>query len=487
MTLCSFSSKLFLDSYTVIDNTFINEFLPQATGDDVKVYLFGLNLCANPSNDDNSLDTISKILSLTEDQVKKSFEYWQTVGLVQVVSKDPFQVRYLPVRANSGTVKIRNKEKYTDFNEQIQEIISGRMITPTEFNEYYSLMEIYHFEPEALLLIAKHCTKIKHPAIGYSYILAVARDFEQQGLKTFTAIENKFIEQEQSSTEIKQVLSALGLKRESDIEERNLYIKWLNEYGFTQGIIVEVAKTCKKKGGFLKLDGLLSKYYELKLFTMEEISAFNEKRDSMFETAKQVSKTLGLYYQNLEVVVDTYVVDWFNKGYESDSLFFVANYCFKQSIRTLEGMNIIIQKFYKLGLVSLAAIDQYIDSILKSDAKIKEILDTVGLLRSVSSLDREFYKTWTNNWGFSHEQIILAAEYSKDKSSQMPYLNKILANLHEEGITDTKQIKEKLGQIKPDGRKSISKQIKQKDEIERRNYTAAELAGVVDSLDDVEL
>ena len=207
----------------------------------------------------------------------------------------------------------------------------------------------------------------------------------------------------------------------------------------------------------------------------------------MFETDKQVSKTLGLYYQNLELVVDTYVVDWFNKGYESDSLFFVANYCFKQSIRTLEGMNIIIQKFYKLGLVSLAAIDQYIDSILKSDAKIKEILDTVGLLRSVSSLDREFYKTWTNNWGFSHEQIILAAEYTKDKSSQMPYLNKILANLHEEGITDTKQIKEKLGQIKPDGRKSISKQIKQKDEIERRNYTAAELAGVVDSLDDVEL
>ena len=37
MALCTFSSKLVMDGYTVLDNTFLNEFLPQATGDDVKV------------------------------------------------------------------------------------------------------------------------------------------------------------------------------------------------------------------------------------------------------------------------------------------------------------------------------------------------------------------------------------------------------------------------------------------------------------------
>ena len=182
MALCAYSSRLTQDNYTVIDNTFLNEFLPQATGDDVKVYLFGLNLCNNPSNDDNSLDTICKILSLTEEQVQKSFEYWQSVGIVQIVSTNPYEVRYLPVRSNAGSVKIRNKEKYTDFNGQIQDVISGRMITPTEFNEYYSLIETYQFEPEAVVLIAKYCTTIKHNAIGYPYILAVARDFEKRGL-----------------------------------------------------------------------------------------------------------------------------------------------------------------------------------------------------------------------------------------------------------------------------------------------------------------
>ena len=57
MALCSYSSGLSLNGYTVIDNTFLNEFLPQATGEDVKVYLYGLNLCTNPNEEDNNLDT----------------------------------------------------------------------------------------------------------------------------------------------------------------------------------------------------------------------------------------------------------------------------------------------------------------------------------------------------------------------------------------------------------------------------------------------
>ena len=60
-----------MDSYTVVDNTFLNEFLPQASGNDVKVYLYGLGLCLNPNIEDNTLDVVSKVLGLTEDEVIK--------------------------------------------------------------------------------------------------------------------------------------------------------------------------------------------------------------------------------------------------------------------------------------------------------------------------------------------------------------------------------------------------------------------------------
>lgn len=481
MALCSFSSKLAMDGYTIVDNVFLNEFLPGATGDDVKIYLYGLNLCSNPNLEDNSLDTICKVLALTEDQVVKSFSYWQEMGLVQLVSTNPLEIKYLPVKAHSGSAKIRNKDKYSDFNKEIQKIISGRMITPNEYNEYYALIETYHFEPEALIMIAKYCTSIKTNSIGYPYILAVARDFAKDGLKTTDAIDQKLLEQEQSSKEIKQVLDALGLKREADLEERNLYVKWTNSFGFTHGVIVIIAKSLKKKGGFAKLDSLLSKYYEQKLFTLEEITHYADQREELFETAKNISRTLGLYYQNLENVVDTYVSDWFNKGFEVPTLEFISNYCFKQSIRTLDGMNTIVQKFYKLGLISTKSIEQYIGSILQADEQIKEILDKTGLVRGVSSYDRDFYKTWSSNWGFSHEQIMLVAEVCAGKTSPMSYLNKLLADLHEQGVSVTKEIANAL-KSKPTASKEPAKE-----QYATHNYSKEQLSAVYDSLDDVEI
>lgn len=481
MALCSYSSKLAMDGYTVIDNTFLNEFLPQATGDDVKVYLYGLNLCSNPNTDDNSLDTMSKVLSLSEDDILKSFAYWQEMGLVQVVSANPLEVRFLPVRARSGSSKIRNKEKYTDFNTQIQAVISGRMITPTEFNEYYSLIETYHFEPEALVMIAKYCTTKRSTSIGYPYILAVARNYADEGLKTIEAVEQKFMEYEQNSDEIKRVLTALGLKREADIEERNLYLKWNNNFGFTNGVIVEVAKSLKKKGGFSKLDSLLSKYYKQQLFTIEEISEFSEKEDEMYELAKIVSKNLGLYYQNLENVVDVYIADWTNKGYDAQTLTMISMYCFKQSIRSLDAMGTVVQKFFKLGLVSLESIEQYISGVIKSDEEIKVVLDSVGLVRSVSSFDRDFFKTWTNNWGFSNEKILQVSEIAKGKSNPMSYLNKILSSINERGLKTEKEIADYLKSA------SSGTQKVDKPEFEQRTYTAEEMNSLFDSLDDIEI
>ena len=480
MALCTFSSRLAMEGYTVIDNVFLNEFLPCATGEDVKIYLYGLNLCSDPTNDDNCIDTLCKVLSVTEEQVLKSFAYWQEVGLVQLISSNPLEIKYLPIKAHSGSAKIRNKDKYSDFNKQMQMIISGRMITPHEYNEYYQLIETYHFEPEALVMIAKYCTKLKTNAISYPYILAVARDFASEGLKTQESIEQKLLEQEMSSKEIKQVLDALGLKREADLEERNLYVKWTRYYGFTHGVIVTIAKTLKKKGGFAKLDSQLTKYFEQKLLSLEEITDFADKREMLFETAKNVSRTLGLYYQNLENVVDTYVSEWFNKGYDTETLAYISNYCFKQSIRTLDGMNTIVQKFFKLGLVSVKSIEQYIGSILKADSQIKEILDRVGLVRSVSSYDRDFYKTWTENWGFSHEQILLVADASKGKTSPVPYLNKLLADLHEQGVSVTEDVAKALKSNTP-SKPAV------KENYATHNYSKEQLSAVIDALDDVEI
>ena len=220
MALCRFSSNLAMESSTIIDNTFINEFLPSAPENAIKVYIYGLALCSSPNRDDNSIDSMSTALSLTPEQILEAYSHWQNMGLVQIINKNPIEVKYLSVKECAGSNKLRVKSKYKEFNEQIQSILCGRMISPTEYNEYYHLIENQHFEPEALIMIIKYCTSIKSSDINAAYIIKVAKSFGEEGIKTLVALEAKLLEQERSSTEIKSILKTLGLNRDADLEER---------------------------------------------------------------------------------------------------------------------------------------------------------------------------------------------------------------------------------------------------------------------------
>ena len=111
MALCSFSSTLAMNSSTLVDNTFINEFLPSAPDNAVKVYLYGLALCSMPNKDDNCLDSMSTALNLSQDQIYEAYSYWQQMGLVQIIAKSPFEIKYLSTRESSGSNKIRAKAK----------------------------------------------------------------------------------------------------------------------------------------------------------------------------------------------------------------------------------------------------------------------------------------------------------------------------------------------------------------------------------------
>ena len=484
MALCSFSSSLAMDNSTLVDNAFINEFLPSADEKSLKVYLYGLALCSSPYSRDNSIDSMANILGLTIDEIIDAYSYWQEMGIVQIVTNDPIQVQYLPVKLHSGRGKTQVKEKYSDFNKQAQTILSGRMIRPNEYNEYYNLIETYHFEPEALLMIISYCVKLKNNSINYPYILTVANSFEKEGIKTTSALEEKLLEQEQALLPIGKLLTTLGIKRDADLDERNLYIKWTKVFGFTEGTIIEVAKTLKKRGGMHKLDELLSKYYEQKLFTMQEISTFSALKDKMYETAKLVTKNIGVYYQNLESVVETYINEWTSKGYDDTALELISKYCFKQSVRTLEGMNTIVQKFFKLGLVSIDSINEYLEGVIATDNIIKDILSEVGLSRGVSAYDRDLYKTWTETWRLELDVIMLASKSAKEKVQPIMYLNKLLSSLHLKNITTLDAAKIEIDNF---AKSHTYTKPEQKPKYETREYTSQELNALFDSLDDIEV
>jgi len=480
MGLCSFSTSFQAKSNTIVDNEFINEFLPSASGNAVKVYLYGLYLCSNPSSEDNDIASMATLLGMSEDEIFEHFSYFEELGLVQIINKTPFEIKFISPKKFSGKSKLREKGKYKDFNDQVQSILSGRMITPMEFNEYYNLIESHHFEPDALVMIVKYCTNLKSTSINYPYILAVARSFENDGIKSVDALEQKLLEQEKAGADAKEVLKALGLARDADLDERNMYLKWINSFGFTKNVILNLAKEHRKKGGMSKLDQTLTRLFEQKLFTLEEIERYSKEKEELLETAKKVTSTLGLYYQNLDSTIEVYIKDWTEKGYDKETLVKLALYCYKLDIRSLSLMNEVILKLFKKGLVSLEAIDQHINGVVEKDAAIQKILHSLGLIRKVNSVDRDLYDIWNEDWNTSEDIILLAAESAKGTANPMRYVNKILSEMHLKNITTLEGAKSYLTSRPTQNNKSAQN-------FSQREYSKEELNALFDSLDDIEV
>ena len=443
MSFCKFSSSYVLENKTVVDNIFINDFLPYAPDDCVKVYLFGLSRCSNASATDNNITNFANVLNMTVEEVEKAFMYWQEQGLVQVLSTKPIEVRYLPISSNLGNVKKYKVDKYTDFNLQIQEILNERLITPTEYAEYYEVIENCHIEPEALLMIAKYCADLKGSSVRYHYINTVAKNWEKEGVRTSIDVENKIQELGVLDDKVSIVLSAMGTKRKVQLEDVQMLNCWLDEFDFELNTIVYVAKrlSAKKKIDILYLNNILLKYYEMKLLSIQEIEEYENNKQEMFDIAKSVVKNLGLYYEDLTKVVDTYILSWQQMGYGKEILESVSDYCFKSSIRTLEGLNDVILKFFKLGITTLDAFEEYLTDIVSIDNKILEILDKLGIKRNVNNFDRTYYKTWIDDWGFGDEMLDYAISISAGKSSAMQYMNKILSNWKQQNIKTIEQAK----------------------------------------------
>lgn len=485
MSFCKFSSQSIINNKTEIDNLFINNYLPYAPENAVKVYLYGLYKCNNSSSYDNTLESFAKVLKMPEEDILEIYEYWQSEGLVQILNAMPIEIRYIPLQDTIADIKKYKSSKYGDFNAKAQEIIGGRMIQPNEYREYYDVIETFHIEPEALLMIIKYCTNLKGENIGYSYIITVAKNWAYDNVRTVADVEERLISYEQISEQIKEILNALGTKRAPGIEEKELYLKWTRELDFSHDTIVAVAKLLKKTGNkipFASLDTILLKYYEMKLFTIEEIKEFEKNKTEMYALGRKISKALGLYYESLDSVIETYISKWLSMGFSEEAIEKIAQYCFKNSIRKFEDMNLRILKFYKLGLLSLESLQTYFSEVLSEDEKIKDLLLTMGAdNRAVNSYDREFYKNWTNNWNISSELINYGASLACGKAQPMRYLNGILAKWHESKIETIDDAKKVSFDSAPKSNKKVSANIKS------REYTKEELGALFDSLEEVEV
>lgn len=480
MAFCKYSIDMLANNSTAVDNIFINNYLPYADSNYVKVYLYGLYKCQDSNSRDNTLENFLNELNLSQEEIEKAFYYWQEQGLIQILNVIPFEVRYLPISDVLNNTKKYNAKKYESFNAQAQEILCGRMITPNEYREYYDIIERLHMEKEALLMIINYCVNVKGNNVGYAYITTIAKDWANQKITTAKQVEERLIEFENLQTGIEYLFKLMGLKRLPNIEERTLYQKWTQQ-GFDDEVLNYVAKKIKSKNktSFQYMDNVLDKYYANKLFSVNEIELFEEEKAKSMQIARSLTKNLGLYYENLEPVVDNYIFNWINLGFSEKMLEEISNYCFKTNVRTLEGMNKVLEKFHKLGILTEKSLAEYFNEVLSVDKKIKELLENIGLSRNVNQFDRDKYKIWKEVWKLPDDVIDYACTLAVGKEQPMQYLSSVLSTFHDKNIKTVEDAKNSFN--------ILSKTENKSNFSTGRTYSKEEMNALFQSIEEIEI
>lgn len=426
MAFCTFS-KDFDNAYTIVENKFITKYLPEADGFAVKVYLYGLYLCENAQHE-FGVKSMAEVMNAPEEKIRQAFAFWEDYDLVQILSKEPFTVQYLPVRSAVGKPKKIRYEQYADFNKELQRKMQavGKFISANEYLKYMHFLEETAMQPQALLLVAEYCINKQGEEVSPSYIFNKAKKLIRNGATTYELVEKELSGYNAHEGDILAIMSAMNLYPKGvDESDYALYKKWTETLGFDKTGILAAAKTLKK-GSMTALDLALADLHEKGKTDAQEIESYLVHRESLANLTFRIGRKLGVKVQNPAAYIDEYVEKWYVYGFDESSLLDIALLCMRTERNSFDMMDSVVKKLFENGTVSKEGVKGYLkekNDELKLFSKIQELC---GNLRK-SETNLSLIRTW-RSWNFSDEMIIEAAKRSAMSGNPLPYMNKILSD-----------------------------------------------------------
>ena len=418
-------------SFTDVENKFITKYLPILEPIAVKVYLYALYLCQN-GHSSYTLSDLAASLEISEERAEEYFKYLEEFELVSIVSTSPFEVKILEAENVYGKPKKYKPEKYADFTKNVQNILSGRMISVDEYREYFYFMEDEGFDEDALVMIINYCVSLKDNAIGFNYIKKVIKSFAQDKITTAKKVDERLSDYTSTTPALIKLFNELSIHKKPDISDDKYYKKWTSELGFEDDAIICAAKNFKVKSCD-KIDLALEELYKNRKFDVKEIQDYCKNKNSLYTLAHNIAKNLGVYMQNSAPYVENYVSVWCNYGYTFYCLEKISSYCFKHGKNSFEDMNGFIVSLYDEGIITDESVNEYISTKDAQDKLLKKILETCGLTRKIVNWDRECLIRW-KSWNFSDEMLFEAAKLSEGKSNPLAYMNAILSTWKSENV-----------------------------------------------------
>jgi DnaD/phage-associated family protein len=339
MTAINISSDI-ATSFTTVSDIFIDQYMPKANGEFVKVYLYLLRATGSGAD----IATISEIadhFSNTEADIVRALNYWASEGILQVQTGADGQITGINLCSlavsgiqaaqsniqsavadnaaqNNSTANIQmqdsvveklksqatdkpapSQKEYTldeikefrknpDISELffIIETYLKHTLSSTDTNMVLYWLDELHFSTDLVEYLVEYCITKGHSSLRY--MNKVALGWADAGIKTVDQAKDDAAAHSQIYY---TVMKALGITGRNLVDsEVSLINKWVGEYGFD----IELVKAaCSKtisaiqKPSFEYTDSILANWRKKDVHTLKDV----EVLDANFAKANKASAT----------------------------------------------------------------------------------------------------------------------------------------------------------------------------------------------------
>lgn len=301
------NDKSLLFSSTEIPDMFFTEYLPETSGNSLKVYLYMLFL--SKYNKEIKINDLSKTLSLDFPEVQDAIKFWEEKGIL-VKKTDGYVLAdiqeielsklYTPKITSSPEDAIKNAQSQTRARaiESINAQFFSGVMSPSWYNDIDLWFNKYGFDEQVMLALFNYAYDKR--ALHRNYIQATADAWSKNNIKTFNELDNYFEQKEKRTGINSEISKKLNLRRSLTSYEEEDIVKWTENYGFSMDIIEIALKkaSSNNKVRFDYIDTLLTDWHNKDLHSASDVESYLNSIKDKDKKKSQVEKASFEYTQS---------------------------------------------------------------------------------------------------------------------------------------------------------------------------------------------
>ena len=438
MAFCTFDDNTALFDSTPVENMFITEYMLRAPGDFVKVYLYALMLCYHPSPR-MSLTSMARDLDMTEEEVERAFKYWARDGLVRRVADHPpaYVLRNLKqltlTRAENPGEQLYNR----NFTEEIRRVLGGRELRSADYQIIFDWIDVLELPEEVVLMLLQMEMENSGGRVSLRIADKRAQEWAQSGVRTVEDVEKIIVIGKEREAQLRRLLARLGQRRAPSDDEKEMYRKWIDEWGFTPQAVQEACReTTKGTPTMAYLDGILLRQHQLGRHEAQALEAGMQRERTARDFARDVFAGLGRTGVTPTQEDLAAIEAWRAQGAGDELILLAVSAAHRRSGGgNMDDVDAFLTRWRERGLTTADAVRADAARTRALNAQLRGIYEAAGLEKRPSAPDRDLLCRWAGEMGMNQEMILQAAQYARESGAPMMAIGKILADWHRAGIT----------------------------------------------------